>query len=359
MSALASPAMAERRLRGLVAGLGVMGSFHLRVLAGMASEAELVGAVDPSEERRAHAAALYPHVPAFASLTEALATTHADFAAVAAPVQYLPELAQEAIGAGLHVMVEKPLAPSEEEGLATVRAAEAAGVVLSVGHVERFNPAVLALKQRLDEGSAGRVYQIHARRLSPFPFRESMSGVALDLATHDIDVIRYLTGSEVSRVYAETASKTPTSAEDLLSASLRLDDGSTGVLDVNWLTPAKVRELSVTAEAGMYVVNYLTQDLFFHENPRVGIEWDALAVMRGTGEGNMTRYAIDRREPLRVEWEAFLAAVRGDAPAAVTGWDGLAALSTGRAIQRSGAEHVSVVPGYRAQLPTAEPVSST
>ncbi|MFP5369222.1 MAG: Gfo/Idh/MocA family oxidoreductase, partial [Actinomycetes bacterium] len=279
------------------------------------------------------------------------------FVGVAAPVAHLPALAHDAIAAGASVMVEKPMAPSEEDGAAIVRAAAEAGVVLSVGHVERFNPAVLALKQRLDAGAAGRLFQIHARRLSPFPFRENMAGVALDLATHDIDVIRYLTGSEIERVYAETASRTPTGNEDLLSASLRLDDGTTGVLEVNWLTPAKVRELSVTAEGGMFVVNYLTQDLFFYENPRVGIEWDALAVVRGTGEGNMTRFAIDRREPLRVQWEAFLAAVAGDAAPEVTGHDGLAAMSTAHAIRRSGKEHTAVVPGYRsAQLRAMEGV---
>ena len=339
--------MTDRRLKGLVVGLGVMGGFHLRVLAGMPDRVELVGAVDPNEERRANAARLYPHVPAFPDLASALEAGSADFAALAVPVQHLPALAQEAIAAGLSVMVEKPMALDEELALGIVQAAAEAGVVLSVGHVERFNPAVVALQERLRTGDAGRIYQIHARRLSPFPFRESMAGVALDLATHDIDVIRYLTGQEVARVYAETASRSPTTAEDLLSASLRLDDETTGVLEVNWLTPAKVRTLSVTAEAGMFVVDYLTQDLYFHENPRVGIDWDALAVMRGTGEGNMTRFAIDRREPLRLEWEAFVTAVRGEAPPAVSGFDGLAAMSTARAIQRSGSEHVPVEPGYR------------
>jgi predicted dehydrogenase len=331
--------MAQERLKGVVVGLGVMGSFHLRVLSQMRDAVEVVGVVDPAPERRASA----PGVPAFATLTEALAT-RPDFAGIAAPVQHLPALATEALQAGVACLVEKPLAPDEDAALAMLRAA--GGRVLSVGHVERFNPAVMELKRRLTP-DVGRVYQIHARRLSPFPFRESMTGVGLDLATHDLDVIRYLTGSEIARVYAETASRTPTGAEDLLSASLRLDDGTTGVLEVNWLTPAKVRQLSVTAESGMFVVDYLTQDLFFYENPRGSIEWDALAVVRGTGEGNMTRFAIDRREPLRVEWEAFLAAVRGEAPPVVTGWDGLAAMSTARAIQRSGRSHQPETPQYR------------
>jgi predicted dehydrogenase len=339
--------MPSDRLKGVVAGLGVMGSFHARVLSQMPDAVELVGVVDPSEERRAAAAALYPNVPGYATLSEALAAGQPDFAGLAAPVAHLPALAGEALAAGVACMVEKPLAPDEAAGVEMVRAAEQSGTVLFVGHVERFNPAVIELERRLHEAEVGRIYQIHARRLSPFPFRESMTGVALDLATHDLDLIRYLTGSEIARVYAETDSRTPTSAEDLLSASLRLDDGTTGVLEVNWLTPTKVRQLSVTAEGGMFVVDYVTQDLYLYENPRGSIEWDTLAVVRGTGEGNMTRFAIDRREPLRVEWEAFLAAVRGERAPAVTGLDGLAAMSTARAIQRSGRSHAAEVPGYR------------
>ncbi len=345
--------MPSDRLKGVVAGLGVMGSFHARVLSQMPDAVELVGVVDPSEERRAAAAALYPDVPGYATLSEALAAGQPDFAGLAAPVAHLPALAGEALAAGVACMVEKPLAPDEAAGVEMVRAAEQSGTVLFVGHVERFNPAVIELERRLHEAEVGRIYQIHARRLSPFPFRESMTGVALDLATHDLDLIRYLTQSEVSRVYAETASRAPGGAEDLVSASLRLDDGVTGVLDVNWLTPTKVRELSVTAEGGMWVVNYLTQDLSFYENPRKSIEWDTLGVVRGTGEGDMTRFAIERREPLLVEWESFVERLATGSGPTATGHDGYAALSIATAIQRSGAAHEPVTPSYR--HPAAQP----
>ena len=338
--------------KGLLVGLGVMGSYHLRVLSSLRT-VELVGVVDPSAERRAAVARTHPHVPGFETLEDALAATAPDFAGIAAPVGLLPELAIAALEAGLGVLVEKPLAPDEPAGLEILRAAERTGGTLAVGHVERFNPAVRALKERLDAGEGGRVFQIHARRLSPFPFRQSMTGVALDLATHDLDLIRYLTQSEVSRVYAETASRAPGSAEDLVSASLRLDNGVTGVLDVNWLTPTKVRELSVTAEGGMWVVNYLTQDLSFYENPRKSIEWDTLGVVRGTGEGDMTRFAIERREPLLVEWESFVERLATGSGPSATGQDGFAALSIATAIQRSGAAHEPVTPGYRE--PAAQP----
>ena len=101
---------------------------------------------------------------------------------------------------------------------------------------------------------------------------------------------------------------------------------------------------------GMYVVNYLTQDLTFYEHPTRSIEWDQLSGMRGGREGDMVRYALNRREPLRVQWEAFIDAVRcGESPT-VRGGDALAALSTARAIQRAGVEHQVVVP----QIPRAQ-----
>jgi UDP-N-acetylglucosamine 3-dehydrogenase len=340
------PRMNGQAYRAIVAGLGRMGTYHLRVL-NLLPGVEVVAVVDPSDERRAAAAQLHGPTASFAELGDALDSVEADFACLAVPVEQLPALGRSALEAGLAVFLEKPMAPSEEAAIELIRLADARGLLLSVGHVERFNPAVMLLKQKLDDGEAGQIFQIHARRLSPFPDRDSMLGVSLDLATHDLDIIRYLTGSEVSRVYAEVAQRAHAVAEDLICASLRMDDGSTGLLEVNWMTPAKVRELSVTSERGMFVVNYLTQDLFFYENPLATIQWDALNVVRGTGEGNMVRYALERREPLRVEWEAFISALGDPTAAAVTGWDGVAAMSTARAIRQSGESHEAVVPRYR------------
>lgn len=330
--------------RGVLVGFGRIGSYHLRVLRAHAG-AEVAAIVDPSPARRAAAP---PGVPTFASLGEALAQVQADFACVAAPACWLPELAHEALAGGLATLVEKPM--GLEESLATEVVADAArrDLLLAVGLVERCNPAVIALRMLLEAGTAGRILQAHARRLSPYPGRESPTGVALDLATHDLDVIRYITAAEVDRVYAETATHSEDGREDLVCASLRLDSGATGLVDVNWVTPTKVRQLSVTCEAGMFVVDYLTQDLTFYQPPRSDIEWDALRMMRGTGEGDMLRYGIARREPLAVQWDQFLGAVNGDGEPAASGRDGVAALSIARALQQSGEEHAPVVPGYRA-----------
>jgi len=245
------------------------------------------------------------------------------------------------------VLVEKPMAPSEAEATAMVQAAHKAGVLLSVGYVERYNPAVVALRERLEQGAIGRVLQFHARRLSPPPARAGMTSVALDLATHDVDVMRYLAGSEVTRVYAETAQRFQVDNDDLLCATLRFESDATGLLEVNWITPTKVRQLYVTGDEGMFVVDYLLQDLMFFENPRMATEWGALQGVRGTGEGDMIRFALSRREPLVVEWESFLGALAGQHAPLVSGEDGVMALRIAQAIQDSGRLHevVSTMPG--------------
>jgi predicted dehydrogenase len=290
-------------------------------------------------------------VPVYDTFDEAIDRHEVDFVCVCVPAESLPEVAARALDARMPVLVEKPLAADEQRALALVQQAERLGVVLRVGHVERCNPAVIELKRRLDDGAIGRIYQLHARRLSPFPDRDSMLGVSLDLATHDIDVMRYLTGADIQRVFAETAQRRHDTAEDLLVATMRFDDDSTGLLEVNWLTPTKVRQLTVTGEGGMFVVDYLTQDLCFYAHPSKPIAWDVLKNMRGTGEGDMVRYALSRREPLLVEWEEFLAAVDDSPSMLATGRDGYAALSTARAIQSSGRTHSTVIPNYRTSAP--------
>ena len=229
-----------------------------------------------------------------------------------------------------------------------IAAAAERELVLGVGYVERFNPAVVALKEKLDSGAIGRIIQMHARRLSPFPNRDSMAGGGrLDLATHDIDLMRNLSGSEVERVYAESFSDTGEQADDLISAVMRFDSGTTGLLEVNWITPTKVRELSVLGEGGMFLVNYLTQNLTFYEHPTKATEWDQLAGMHGGGEGDMIRFALERREPLRLQWEAFIDSVRRGGPAPVDGRDARWPRSRPPGPCSAGAEHRVAVPGYR------------
>ena len=327
-----------------VIGVGAMGRNHARIYRDLPG-AELVGVADANAGTAREVAARLGVAP-YADYTELIERERPDAVTVAVPTAQHCSTVVRALELGCHVLVEKPLSVTLEEGATMVAAAEKGSRVLAVGHVERFNPALVELKRRLDAGDLGRVFEAHARRLGPFPARIRDVGVIIDLATHDIDVLLHLTGSWPARVYAETQRALNTDREDTLSGLLRFDNGLTGVLEINWLTPTKIRELSITGERGMFRVDYLTQDLFFFENSRgTATPWGMLEMLRGgVDEGAMTRFSIPKREPLRQELEAFLRAVAGDPLGAVTGHDGLRALSIALALIESGNSHQVVEP---------------
>lgn len=321
-----------------VIGAGAMGRNHARVYAELA-EVELVAIADADAAVAASVARRH-NIQAYTDYARLLDEQRPDAVTIATPTVDHLEVALQAVKRGIHLLVEKPIAYSVAEGEQMIAAADAAGVRLMVGHIERFNPAVIALKHRLAQGELGRVFQIDARRQGPFPARVKDVGVVIDLAVHDLDIMRYISNAEVTRVFAETERRIHSTREDLVSGLLRLDDGSVGTLSINWLTPTKIRELYVTGERGMFYVNYITQDLCLYENATVnGGDWETLKMLRGVSEGRMIRYVVAKEEPLRAELTAFLAAVRGDIAVPVTGLDGLTALALAQAVVTSGLEH--------------------
>jgi predicted dehydrogenase len=303
-----------------------MGRNHARVCSEIA-EADLVAVVD-KDRALAETAGRLHGANAYVDHAKMLEIEKPEAVVVAVPTQAHYRVVTDILKAGSNVLVEKPIAATIQEAQEIVELAEKMKLILMVGHIERYNPAITELKRRIDAGELGRLFQIHARRLGPFPARVRDVGVVVDLATHDLDIMRYLTGSEVVRVYAEANREIHTSNEDLFTGMARFGDGTLGLLEINWLTPTKIRELYVTGERGMFRADYLLQDLYFFENADVnGERWSAMAMLRGVSEGEMTRFAIQKKEPLKAEVEAFIAAVRGDKSQIVRGSDGMAALS--------------------------------
>ncbi len=314
------------RLKIAVVGAGSMGMNHLRVLRDFDEEqVQVVGIADTYEPTLRNAVSRF-HVAGYADYREMLAKTTPDLVAVVVPTHLHFEVASYVLDRGINVLLEKPIASTIEQALALIQLARLRGAKLAVGHVERFNPAIIEVNRHLITGELGRIFHMHARRLGPFPPRIRDAGVTLDLATHDIDIMRYLANAEVEHVYAETQRYIHTSHEDLLLGVLRFTNQTIGMLDVNWLTPTKVRELSITGEKGMYHVNYLTQDVYFYENDYTTTTWDALRSLTGVSEGSMTRLKIQKAEPLRLEYEDVMAAIQQDRLPTVSGEDGVAVL---------------------------------
>lgn len=304
-----------------------MGMNHIRVLKDFGEDVvELVAVAEPDEAARARVESRFG-IQCYADYREMIAATKPDLATVVVPTNLHFDVASHIVDAGVNVLVEKPIAATVEQARQLVELADQRGIRLAVGHVERFNPAVVELKRLLDAGGLGAIFSLLARRLGPFPPRIRDVGVIFDLATHDLDVMRYLTGSDVVHVSAETQRRVHEMHEDMVLALVRFANDAVGVLDVNWLTPTKVRELSVTGERGMYLVNYLTQDLYFYENSFVaGATWDGATTPIGVSEGAMTRLVVRKAEPLKLEYEDIVRALRTDSDVTVTGRDGMAVL---------------------------------
>ena len=266
-----------------------------------------------------------------------------DVVTVAVPTRFHREVALEVIDRGISLLIEKPIAFDLDEGREIIAAAKAKGVKLMIGHIERFNPAIIALKQQVASGELGRIFQMDAHRQGPFPARIADVGVVIDLAVHDLDIMRYVSQQEVVRIFAETEKHIHSKYEDLLTGLVRMSDGAIGTLTINWLTPTKIREFIVTGERGLFRVDLLTQDLYMFENAVThSSEWETMQILRGVREGKMTRFVIPKKEPLRAEQEAFLDAVQNGTEVPITGQDGLKALELAKAVVVSGAEHKSL-----------------
>lgn len=310
-------------LNAAVIGVGAMGANHARVYARMPMTT-LVAVADTDPEVCDRAARTYK-ANAYHDYRQMLAAEQIDVVSIALPTHLHCQAAIETMSAGLHTFVEKPLADSVDNGRVMIDASHRYNRVLGVGHIERYNPAVIALKQRLERGQLGRIYQIHARRIGPFPPRVQDVGVVFDLATHELNVMEYLVGTSIRSIAAEVKRTLQNQHEDMVSSIVRFDDDVVGMLDVNWLTPTKIRQLSILGERGMFLVNYLTQELWFYENRSALDKWETLAAS-SVSEGSVSKYELERVEPLRAELEAFVDAAQRGYNGLVNGEEGLRAV---------------------------------
>lgn len=313
-------------LRVGLLGIGSMGRHHARVIReteGM----DLVAIADPGGDKFGVAKDLevLPDV-------HALIDAGIDAAMVAVPTIYHEEAALALADAGVHTMVEKPIAHDVESGRRVAEAFEKAGLVGAVGYVERCNPALLAMREKIEEGLLGQIYQISTRRQSPFPARISDVGVVKDLATHDVDLAAWVAGSTYETIFAQTAYKSGREHEDMVTVAGRMANGVLVNHLVNWLTPFKDRTTVVTGEKGALVADTALGDLTLYRNGTIPIEWTQVANFRGVSEGEVTRFALQKREPLRVEQENFRDAILGKRNDHVTMAEGVRTLEVVQAI---------------------------
>jgi UDP-N-acetylglucosamine 3-dehydrogenase len=298
---------ADEPLRVGVVGVGVMGSNHARVFAEIPG-VKLAGVADPDAGCRGQVARA-AGCEGFAGVTELLAHG-VDAVTIAAPTHLHEEIALTCIARGVHVLVEKPIASTIEEGRAIIAAARRAGVTLMVGHVERFNPTVATIKQAIRGED---ILSIAITRVGPFPPRMSNVGVVIDLAVHDIDLIRWFTDSEIVEIQPQL-SNAVAEREDIALLQFRTASGVLAHINTNWLTPFKARNVTIATRKKYIMADLLT----FQVTECYGFQPD--------GAYSMRHLSVGYAEPLRAELQAFTSAIRSNAPPAVSGEEGVASL---------------------------------
>jgi UDP-N-acetylglucosamine 3-dehydrogenase len=287
-----------------VAGAGVMGRNHARVLSELRG-VELTTVFDPDAVTAEGVAAAYGATAV--TTAQEFVAAGLDAAVIATPNRYHADLGVALLNAGVHVLVEKPIAATVADAQAMIDAAKANNRVLMVGHVERFNPAVETVKRAIE---GDEIISIQITRVGPFPPRMGEVGVVIDLAVHDIDIIRHLTGSEIVEVQPQLV-RTRAEREDTALLQFRTENDVIAHITTNWVTPYKTRTLQVATKTKFVVADLITRQVteYFGQQPdgsystRMLHSWPA--------------------EPLRKEHEAFIHAIRTGETAAVTGEDGL------------------------------------
>ena len=302
-----------------VIGVGAMGENHVRVYHKM-EEANLMGVSDVSERALKKIEKKYG-AKGYTDYCELLANPEIEVVSVCVPTTFHHAVVMEAIRHKKHVLVEKPIAFTLTEAEEMIAAAKDAGVILATGHVERFNPAVQKAKELIDDGVIGDIVSAFAKRVGPLPPRIKDVGVSIDLAIHDLDIMNYLFEEEITQVYGTMNSSFDDSEfEDYAEIMVSFDNESTGIIEVNWLTPYKRRELELTGTAGIISVDYIQQSIEVFGKFAQDIE-------------------IVHEEPLKGELKSFLNSVVEEKEPVITGEDGLKALKMVIAANKSSKEH--------------------
>jgi UDP-N-acetylglucosamine 3-dehydrogenase len=277
-----------------------MGQNHARVYSEIA---ELAGVYDAMGEQARKIADRFS-CPAFESIDSLLKTV--DAVSVCTPTSTHHEVALKAIAAGVDLLVEKPFTGDVNKARELQAAADKAGVVIASGFIERFNPIVGVAREAVAQGSFGRVISLSTRRVSSYPARIRDVGVVMDLGIHDVDVMRYVTGSEVASVYALGGRSSNPDFEDHANLLLRLQSGAVGFLEVNWLTPMKVRKMSLTCGKSFVQVDYTDQSM--EVSSSVAKDVDAADMFHIPLEMDIRKVAVRKEEPLKRELQDFLSA---------------------------------------------------
>lgn len=313
------------KIKIAVLGLGNMGRHHVRHLSGIEG-AELVAVCDPSKERADSFAQEY-NCKAYYDLSSLLDSESLDAIDITAPTSLHYELAKQSLNQGVSVLVEKPICETTEDADELIQLAESKNLTLMVGHIERFNPAVVAAKQLIDDGKLGNVSMVIARRAGRFPAQMKDANVVIDLAVHDIDVLTYLIGEAPTDVVGKAGNVLVSERPDMASILLSYGNGAQGFVHVNWITPTPFRTLHITGEKGHIELNYATKETWFYPSKFTQQTHDDGNTTVAFEDQDPVQVTVESADQLRNELEHFVNAVATKSTPVTDGKAGRDALS--------------------------------
>ena len=307
-----------------VIGIGNMGKHHVRNYSSLGN-VNLVAVCDLDEERGKEIALKFS-CKYYKNYDEMFDKEDIDAVTIAVPTKFHKEVTLNVLSKGKHVLLEKPISDNVKDAEEIIEKAKEKNLKFMIGHIERFNPAVVKLKELINQGRLGKVISIIARRVGPFPPQIKGSSIIIDSAVHDIDVMNYLLDKKPTSVlsYGNCTTLDNLNNEDCAEILLRYLDVS-GFIQVNWVTPIKIRNLSVTGTLGYAELDYITQKLVVYENHK-SREFSDFSDVVEFAQHSKKEINIENEEPLSIELKSFVGCIENDINPLVGGEDGLTTL---------------------------------
>jgi len=290
-----------------VIGVGSMGKNHVRLYSEL-PDVELMGIADANESLVNSTAKKY-NIKSFVDYRKLL-KENLDAVNICVPTSLHKMVVIDAANAGVNILVEKPIADTVENAKKMITVCEKNDIKFMVGHIERFNPIIPVIKKSLEESNA---ISISISRVGPFPPRIKDVGVVVDLAIHDIDLIRYITNSEFKKVFKLT-SKNVTKYEDTAILLFEMENGTLAQITTNWLTPFKIREINIATKEKFIVGRFIEQKVMEYSK------------YKRDGSYISKELTVPSGEPLKLELESFVKSITANKEPVITGYDGLKAL---------------------------------
>ncbi len=297
----------QKKIRVAVIGAGIMGYNHIRTYSKMSS-VSLVAIADINE-KRGRAVAEEFNTRFYKNYKELISKEKPQAISIVVPTSLHKTVAIDCIKLGMHVLVEKPLALNTKDAKEIAFYAKKMKRILFVGHIERFNPVVISLQKLIEKKELGSIIAIAIKRVGLPSLRADNVGVVADLAVHDLDIVSHLLQSLPKSITARGASVTKKKQED--HAEIFLDYGTfAGYIQVNWVTPIKIRTLSITGTGGYAELNFITQELFLYTSEKVkNKRFKFNEFVTEFGNPRKKKIQVKKGEPLRTELEQFIAAM--------------------------------------------------